>query len=192
MGSSRQENWSCHFLLQGIFLAQGSSPDLLHSDFLLSEPQGKPLICIRQVSSCYNRTIKGYLSIHSHAYPHMLIFIKFWIFKRKWKSLSLVRLFVIPWTIQSMEFSRPEYGSGYSLPQGIFPTQGLNTGLQHCRQLLYQLSHKGSPRMLEWLAYPFSSGSSWPRNQTRVSCLQADSLPTELSGKTFIHIRQSL
>ena len=30
----------------------------------------------------------------------------------KWKSLSRVRLFVTPWTIQSVEFSRPEYWSG--------------------------------------------------------------------------------
>ena len=30
-----------------------------------------------------------------------------------------------------------------SLLQGIFPTQGLNPGLPHCRQILYQLSHKG-------------------------------------------------
>ena len=58
-----------------------------------------------------------------------------------------------------------------SLLQGIFPTQGLNPGLPHCRRILYQLSHKGSPRILEWVAYPFSSGSSWPRNQTGVSCI---------------------
>ena len=32
-----------------------------------------------------------------------------------------------------------------SLLQGIFPTQGSNTGLPHCRQILYQLSHQGSP-----------------------------------------------
>ena len=32
-----------------------------------------------------------------------------------------------------------------SLFQGIFPTQGLNTGLLHCRWILYQLSHRGSP-----------------------------------------------
>ena len=32
-----------------------------------------------------------------------------------------------------------------SLLQGIFPTQRLNPGLPHCRQVLYQLSHKGSP-----------------------------------------------
>ena len=47
-----------------------------------------------------------------------------------------------------------------SLLQGIFPTQGLNPGLLHCRGILYQLSHKGSPRILECVAYPFSSGSS--------------------------------
>ena len=56
-----------------------------------------------------------------------------------------------------------------SLLQGIFPTQGLNPGLLHCRRILYQLSHKGIPRILEWAAYPFSSGSSLPRNWTGVS-----------------------
>ena len=35
-----------------------------------------------------------------------------------------------------------------SLLQGIFPTQGSNPGLPHCRRILYQLSHKGSPRIL--------------------------------------------
>ena len=35
--------------------------------------------------------------------------------------------------------------SSLSLLQGIFTTQGLNPGLPHCRQILYQLSHKGSP-----------------------------------------------
>ena len=56
---------------------------------------------------------------------------------------------------------------GFSLLQGIFPTQGSNTGLPHCRWISYQLSHKGSPRTLEWVAYPFSRGSSRPRNRTR-------------------------
>ena len=41
----------------------------------------------------------------------------------------------------------------------------------HCREILYQLSHKGSPRILEWVAYPFSRGSSWPMNWTGVSCI---------------------
>ena len=58
-----------------------------------------------------------------------------------------------------------------SLLQGIFPTQESNPGSPHCRQILYQLSHKGSPRILEWVAYPFFLGSSWPRNPTMVSCI---------------------
>ena len=37
----------------------------------------------------------------------------------------------------------------HSLLQGIFPTQGLNPGLPHCRQILYQLSHQGSPLLCQ-------------------------------------------
>ena len=55
-----------------------------------------------------------------------------------------------------------------SLLQGIFLTQGSNPSLSHCRCILYQLSHKGSPRILEWVAYSFSSGSSRLRNQTGI------------------------
>ena len=50
-----------------------------------------------------------------------------------------------------------------SLLRGIFPTQGSNPGLLHCRRTLYQLSHKGSPGILEWVAFSFSSRSSRPR-----------------------------
>ena len=42
--------------------------------------------------------------------------------------------------------------------KGIFPTQGSNLGLLRCRQILYQLSHQGSPRIQEWVACPFSRG----------------------------------
>ena len=60
---------------------------------------------------------------------------------------------------------------GHALLEGIFPTQGSNPGLPHCRQILDHLSHQGSPRILEWVDYPFSSGSSWLGNQTRVFCI---------------------
>ena len=46
-----------------------------------------------------------------------------------------------------------------SLLRGIFPIQELNSGLSHCKWILHQLSHHGNPRILEWVAYPFSSGS---------------------------------
>ena len=51
-----------------------------------------------------------------------------------------------------------------SLLQGIFPTQGSKPGLLHCRWILYLLSHQGSPRISECIAYPFSRGHSQPRN----------------------------
>ena len=40
-----------------------------------------------------------------------------------------------------------------SLLQGIFPTQGSNPGLLHCRQILYQLSHKGHPHSQEMSSF---------------------------------------
>ena len=56
-----------------------------------------------------------------------------------------------------------------SLLQGIFPTQGSNPVLPLCRKILSQLSYQRSPRILEWEAFPFSSGSFRPRNRTGVS-----------------------
>ena len=66
--------------------------------------------------------------------------------KVKVKSFSLVRLFATPWTVThqtppSMGFSRQDTGVGcHFLLQEIFPTQGLNPSLLHCRQTLYRLS----------------------------------------------------
>ena len=71
--------------------------------------------------------------------------------KWKWLPFSCIWLFETSWTIAcqsplSMRFSRQEYWSGYhSLLQKIFPTQGSNSGLLHCRWILYLLNHQGSP-----------------------------------------------
>ena len=96
------------------------------------------------------------------------------ILAEKWKWLSYVWLFATPWTILYSPWNSPGQNTGVgslSLLQGIFPTQGLSPGLPHCRQILYQLSHQGSPRILEWVAYPFSRGSSRPRNWIGVFCI---------------------
>ena len=76
-----------------------------------------------------------------------------------------------------------------SLLQGIFPTLGLNPGLRHCRWILYQLSHQGSPRILEWVAYPCSRGSPRPRNQTGVFCIAGGLF---ISWATFSSVQFSL
>ena len=64
-----------------------------------------------------------------------------------WKLLSCV------WLLGPHELYSPWNSPGQntgvgslSLLQGIFPTQGSNLGLPHCRQILYQLSHQGSPQ----------------------------------------------
>ena len=67
--------------------------------------------------------------------------------------------------------------------RGIFPTQGSNPGLLHCRQILYHLSHQGSPRILEWEPIPSPGGLPDPGINLGSPALQADSLPTEVSGK---------
>ena len=57
----------------------------------------------------------------------------------------------------------------HALLQGIFPTQGSNPGLPHCRWILHRLSHQGSPRILKRVAYPFCRESFQLRTRTRVS-----------------------
>ena len=55
----------------------------------------------------------------------------------------------------SMEFSRQEYWSGLPFPSlGIFPTQGLNPGLLHFRQILYPLSYQGRLELAHLHAKP--------------------------------------
>ena len=41
----------------------------------------------------------------------------------------------------------------HSLLQGFFLTQGSNLGLLHCRQILYHLSHQGSPTLLSFFFF---------------------------------------
>ena len=105
--------------------------------------------------------------------PYLLYFSSWHLltqtWKRKWKPRATL------WPHGYSPWNSPGQNIGVcslSFLHGIFPTRGLNPGLPHCRQILYQLSHKGSPWILEWVAYPFSSRSSWPRNWTGVFCIE--------------------
>ena len=71
------------------------------------------------------------------------------------QSLSRVRLFATSWTVArqaplSVGFSRQEYCGGFlAFSRGSSLTQGLNPGLLHCRQIIYQLSYQGSLKEAE-------------------------------------------
>ena len=58
----------------------------------------------------------------------------------------------------------------FSLLQGIFPTQGSNPGLPHCRQVL-GAEPQGKPRNTGVGSLSFSRGPSWPRNWCGVFCI---------------------
>ena len=111
------------------------------------------------------------LKSHIEILPSLL-----WRQKWKWKSLNLtlcdpmdciVHELYSPWNSPGQN---TRVGS-LSLLKGIFPIEGLNPGLPHCGWILYQLSHQESPRILEWIAYPFSSESSQLSNQSGISCI---------------------
>ena len=111
---------------------------------------GKHLWCFRMWLQKID--MSQYISIYSW-FSILFILDNFLIVTvKKWKSRSHVQLFANLWTIAhqappSMGFSRQEYWSGLPFPsQGIFPTQGSNPSLPHCRQILYHLSHQRSPK----------------------------------------------
>ena len=67
-------------------------------------------------------------------------------------SCSVVSDFVAPWAVAhqappSMGFSGQDYC--HALLQGIFPTQGSNSSLPYCRQILYHLSQQRSPNLCQ-------------------------------------------
>ena len=73
-----------------------------------------------------------------------------WTDWQKWKCLSFnrVQLFVTPWTVAHqapLSIGKNTRVGCHSLLQGIFTTHGLNPSLLHWRQILYCLSHQGSP-----------------------------------------------
>ena len=79
------------------------------------------------------------LSMASFAGPKLLHLIRFHLF-----------IFAFVSCLRPNQDLHKYIGVGnFSLLQGIFPTQGSNPGLPHCRQILYQLSHQGRPKTLQ-------------------------------------------
>ena len=126
-----------------------------HSSFLvwtISMHRGTWRATIHEVAKSQTRLKQ--LSTHAHKY-----FYAFWMqipYKRHdGKIYSLITCIVF-----SLSSWFPLKHKGFKF----------NPGCPHCRRILYQLNHKESGRILEWVAYPFSRGSSPSRNPTAVSC----------------------
>ena len=107
----------CHALLQGIFLTQGSNPGLLHC---------------RQILYHLATRETPWWALWSESESHSVVS----------DSLRPHGLYS-PWNSPGQN---TRVGRLFFF-QMIFPTQGSNPGLLHCKQILYQLSDKGSPVM---------------------------------------------
>ena len=75
--------------------------------------------------------------------------------------------------------------------RGFSQPRDLNPGLPHCRRILCQLSHKGSPKILKWVVYHFSGDLPNPGIEPGSLELQVNSL-TELSGKQGLMLKLKL
>ena len=80
-------------------------------------------------------------------------------------KFSCVQLFATLWAVAqqaplSMEILQARLLEWVAVPSSRGSTQELNPVLPHYRQILYCLSHQGSPRILEWVVYSFSRDSS--------------------------------
>ena len=105
------------------------------------------------------------------------------------QSLRHVQVFVTPMDCSPsgsfVHGDSPGKNTGvgcHAFLQGIFLAQGSNPGLPHCRQILYQLSHQGSPRY--WSGQPSPSLGDLPDPEIKLGspALQVYSLPAELPG----------
>ena len=132
--------WGAIFILQGILLTQGSKLSLLcilhwQEDSLPLAPPGKLLIGLS-------------LSIHWPFKIQTLLLVQRIKVKVKISQSCLTLCDRMhPWGPWNSPSQNTRVGS-CSLLQ-IFPIQRLNPGLSYCRQILYQLSHQGSPEILE-------------------------------------------
>ena len=137
MGFSRQEYWS-----ELTFPSSGDLPD--------------PGIEPRSLALA-----GGFFTTEPPGKPSLLTLWK------ESEALSVVSNSLWPQGLYS-PWNSPSKNTGVgslSLLQGIFPTQGLNPGLPHCRWILYQLSYEGSPLIIIWVTtriiWIAASGQIW-------------------------------
>ena len=109
--------------------------------------------CIGHLENINSLSYVDFLNIDTFHYINQMNFISITTNVIESESYSVVSDSLQPHGLYS-PWNSPGQNTGVgslSLLQGIFPTQGLNPGLLHCRRILYQLSHKESPIPLKKL-----------------------------------------
>ena len=142
-------------------------------------PQGESLLVTLSSRPCHLLQMAAYFQLCFPGHTHWTVKLGRGWGAAAWRALPYVPATILtvsclselsPRRLQPGTFAHAFFwnspgkniGVGsHSLLQQIFPTQGSNPGLLHCRWIFfYQLNHKESPRILEWVAYPFSRRSS--------------------------------
>ena len=120
-------------------------PDAMISGFwMLSFKPAFSLSSFTFIMRLFNSSLLSAIRVMSSAYLRLLTFL---YIKKMWKWKSLIRVWLckpLDYTVHRILQVRIVEWVAYLL-QEVFPTQGSNPGLLHCRQILHQLSHKGSP-----------------------------------------------
>ena len=136
----------------------------------------------RQISWCnINHDL-----FHSYCSPSSIdrTYMAIWVVKMKVKVAQSC-----PTLCDPMDYSWNSLGQNtgvgsLSLLQGIFPTQGLNLGLPHCRPIPYQLSHKGSPQLSGSVQFS-SVAQSCPTLWDPMNCSMQASLSITISWSSL-------
>ena len=154
----------CHFLLQGILLTQGLNPGLLYCTQILY------CLSYREV-------------------PYLFYKWKYIPFDCAESFSGFQLCYPMDYSLSgsSVHGDSPGKNTGvgcHALFQRIFPIQGPNPGLPHCRWILFCLSHQGSPEILEWVAMPSCRESSQPRPRTQVSHIAVRFFTSWTTGKS--------
>ena len=134
-----------------------------------SEGQGSRICCSPQGRKELRTGLRDWRREKSVSQPTKIISHLILIHLRESESRSVLSHSLRPHGLYS-PWNSPGQNTvvgSLSILQGFFPSQGSNPGLPQCRRILYQLSHKGSPRTPEWVAYSFARAPSPQRNGTR-------------------------
>ena len=94
------------------------------------------------------------------------------VHRRKWKKMKFAQSCLTLWDPSPWNSSGQNIGlATFPFSRGSSQPRDWTQASHTAGGFFYQLSHKGSPRILEWVAYPFCRGYSQARNWTGASCI---------------------